>query len=118
MEYKFRIWEKQSKRMLEYTATPYNTVCLAISENNAIFQMWTGWVDKNGKEIYEGDILRFHKKIHRRLEQVEYCGTAFGVFLYDSKKRTDGGFQVLDEFHSNTLTVVGNMFETPELLYK
>jgi hypothetical protein len=71
---------------------------------------FTGLHDKNGKEIYEGDICRFDVReggvgepaYHGLVGQV---GFSFGCY-------TIGDF--LSHYHS--LEVIGNIYENPELL--
>lgn len=80
---------------------------------------YTGLKDKNGKEIYEGDIL--HIEIHNHMkpddviasanEVVEYRGCKYGVLLGYHR-----GFISLDSFCNATFEVIGNIYENPELL--
>lgn len=75
----------------------------------------TGFTDKNGEMIFEGDILQF-----------DYTGKNLGVNGVAAVVFENGKFGVkwgnykelvcLDGFANTTLEVIGNIYDNPELL--
>ncbi len=71
---------------------------------------FTGILDKNGKEIYEGDIVVFDGLSNREDKvvgegEVNFICGAFGVDAY-----------YLHELKNTRLEVIGNIYENPDLL--
>lgn len=78
-------------------------------ENMKIMQ-FTGFKDKTGKEIYEGDIITFFRHGQLRKEAIEFRNYAFTVGL-----SLNFYLHELYNFFYD-LEVIGNIHENPELL--
>ena len=125
-EIKFRAWEKISKVMLQPTNYIYFILTLGgqiyttggstmnITDRFVLMQ-YTGLKDKNGKGIYEGDIIVFN---YDGLETPDTCRIYWSTenFRWVCHSMTEHWGDDLNEFTSEDLEVIGNIYENPELL--
>ena len=70
---------------------------------------YTGLTDKNGKKIFEGDIL---KGSWNTIFKVVYDDCYLG---FRAKEKTDF-HNCIDYYGLNTIEVIGNIYDNPELL--
>jgi len=129
-EIKFRAWDKKGKKMYEVEAISwlwkYIDVIVGYNKNNypkikgmPIEDMeliqFTGLLDKNGKEIYEGDIVEFFDDMDvLRKEPVTFENGSFG-FIIGWEQEEFLGFNN-EWLNLDELEVIGNIYENPELL--
>ena len=77
---------------------------------------YTGLTDRNGRKIFEGDIVVFadffDDKIHRGV--VYWCDLAFWFDCTETEG--DEGIYSLAYISVNVLEVIGNIYDNPELL--
>lgn len=83
-----------------------------------IVEQYTGLRDKNGTEIYDGDICSFASKTGKHVGTVEWTGglASFGLrmvknnFLYTFSELDSMGIDL------DTLEIIGNIHENSELV--
>jgi uncharacterized phage protein (TIGR01671 family) len=129
--FKFRAWDEKNKKM-EYDISLTNDGRAVkkgyqwfLSGNtvlNSPVMQCTGLKDKNGKLIYEGDILREYNdtislnKSYNNIYYVEWeAGTCcFLIFYINEDMKKD----IFDLSLANRFEIIGNIYENPELLEK
>ena len=77
----------------------------------------TGLFDKNGKEIFEGDIVKYKAGCNTYTEEVAYDKNFGGFGVRDAKTDIIFTFgEVFEDIDINPLEVIGNIYDNPELL--
>lgn len=102
-EIKFRAWHIVFRQMLtrdEWYHYGPNLVHGELKSDNCIIMQYTGLKDKNGKEIYEGDILGWDDK----------SGCPWVVIWETMFDHSTWGAS-----HSEA-EIIGNIYENPELI--
>lgn len=120
-EIKFRAWIKEVDEIREVEYINFWEKKISYSHKfckeyylNADFDEieimeYTGLKDKNGKEIYEGDIVIHHSKMHKIIFNAEEARFVL----------RDDEFELEIPFTNNNskrMEIVGNIYENPELI--
>ena len=120
---KFRVWDKVDKVIREVTAIDWSLDLVEFmngaierSFDNVILQQSTGLKDKNGVEIFEGDVVNYDDGEFSYIGSVKKDCYQFyinGIEPVDSYDFID----VSNTFDGTTsLTILGNIYEDKELL--
>ena len=94
------------------------------SDKDWIIMQCTGLKDKNGKLIYEGDILKDPNWIKQSeyapkepLYKIEYHNPSHRLMLYvTGMDEYDEIDQILNQLDKCPLEIIGNIYENPQLL--
>ena len=116
-EIKFRAWDKHHNSM-EYINDLYwfeENGIHDFNDDNYIFMQNTGLKDKNGKEIYDSDIVKVTWGSGKIVfYEVKYCESLGYHFLRDTKNKEDDDIICIYDY--SQMDVIGNVFDNTELL--
>ena len=122
-EIKFRAWDKSTNKMASFEKMQTNArfaidagldsrqFIVLPKHQNVVLMQFTGLKDKNGKEIYGGDIVK-HYDYPRQKFSIEYNAPSF-----EARHTRDGTLHPV--WHNGKLTdyeIIGNIYENPELI--
>ena len=145
---KFRAWDKVFKEMVQVNALVFDEQVIKATYKNGniakedvkeyVLMQSTGLFDKNGKEIFEGDILKFNDEWEDYCQEGYVDGSSEGInyvligsemtyFIFEKTKYPDSSlfyyvneehltFQEVMEDNEFEFEIVGNIYENPELL--
>jgi len=126
---KFRAWDKQDEKMYY---PEQKVFCIDLSGNirqhpslgvidDVVLLQFTGMLDINGKEIYEGDIVSFEHVAGYEIENSK-------IFWDDETSSFSCNFKIKNSynFHNSTvgnlsndckaLKIIGNIYENKDLI--
>lgn len=112
---KFRIWDKVHKKML-WTMTLIelcsSDIFIDYGQRNIEIMQFTGLLDKNGKEIFEGDIVEWDNgRICEIYWHSSVAHNGWDLKALNTKGRPNEKYKLWEG-----LTVIGNIYENPKLL--
>jgi len=147
-EIKFRVWDKDNKEWLKYkqlqvgwkypgtTKTPvpvifwfytsqdgeaFNELQYCLDSDHFEVCQYTGLQDKNGQDIYEGDIVEVKTAMgFKERGIVKFVDGCFEIEFFHSVIERDGSVRKRDYVKcysaNRAIKAIGNIHENPELL--
>jgi uncharacterized phage protein (TIGR01671 family) len=118
---RFRAWDKEFKEMVQVDALVFDEQIIKATYKNGnvvkediknyVLMQPTGLRDKNGKEIFEGDIVKMAKNVYSELTYYEVVRHRGGAYRLKSKRY---GCELW--LRHTDCEIAGNIWENPELL--
>lgn len=122
---RFRAWLKEDKKMIEVDEMHFkngefdfigDAITWMCKSNDCVLMQSTGLTDKNGKEIFEGDILSIETDEENVRVEVSW-DSKHALFVFESKKYNEKeALGELFEGNPYPFKIIGNIYENPELV--
>lgn len=124
---RYRAWDKEFKEMVRVDALDFDGQIIKATYKNVsvvkedlkkyVLMQSTGLTDKNGKEIFEGDIIAIEvEDIEAPINAKVFCNNEIGVLMFHVfEDNEDVPMVELLEDNSVAFAVAGNIWEHPEL---
>lgn len=120
MNLKFRAWDLEYEKMVvvdiinledgKLDFVGYGITYFRKAKDIELMQS-TGFTDKNGREIFEGDVVKMAKDVYSEPTYYEVIRVAAGTYRLESSQHGCELWLRHDDCY-----IVGNIYENPELL--
>lgn len=116
---RFRAWLKEDKEMVDVEEIYFykgefdfigDAITWMCKSNDCVLMQSTGLRDKDGKEIFEGDIVKMAKNVYSELTYYEVIRHRGGAYRLESKRY---GCELW--LRHTDCEIAGNIWENPEL---
>lgn len=121
-EIKFRAWDKNIKKFIAPTDLKIrgdNVIYYCEGRDNMLIVMqYTGLKDCNGREIYEGDIVRLVGDLKMLYDNFDYYSTISEV-VFDDNEICFNAPRIAPPLNKNNciyFEIIGNIYENGDLL--
>ena len=124
-EIKFRVWNGKLYKVIGIDWANDKIIHIHVWDNEInrnktlypkdepILLQFTGLKDKNGKEIYEGDIIKFKNDLgQERISVVKYEPSWAAFYVEDDEMKYTFDFMI----DTSEIEIIGNFYENKELL--
>lgn len=117
---RFRAWLKEDKEMVDVEEINFyngefdfigDATTWMCKSNDCVLMQSTGLTDKNGKEIFEGDVVKMAKNVYSEPTNYEIVRHRGGAYRLESKQY---GCELW--LRHTDCEIAGNIYENPELL--
>lgn len=117
---RFRAWDKENKKMIDVDILNWNNgevdfigdgITFILKAKDIKLMQSTGLTDKNGKEIFEGDVVKMAKNVYSEPTYYEVVRHRGGAYRLESKQY---GCELW--LRHTDCEIAGNIYENPDLL--